>query len=64
MLINNLRAYLYGYRGLAVYDEPQLIVDENSTYIVVTHHGKFKNNHSFKLERGRITELSEQERDK
>lgn len=41
-MINNLRAYLYGFRGLTIYDEPNYIADEqNTTYIVVTHHGKF-----------------------
>lgn len=57
--INNLRAYLYGFKGLTVYDEPQFVFDDSGTYIIVTHHGKFKSNLRLMLEKGRILENKE-----
>lgn len=48
VLVNNVRAYLYGKNGLTIYDEPQKIINEKEgTYLVITHHGKYPSNKEY-----------------
>ena len=55
-MINNLRAYLYGGKGVIIYDEPQLVIEDQkeSTYLIVTHHHEFKHNVNLLLEEGAL----------
>lgn len=52
---------MYGFKGLAIYDEPQFVFEDSGTYMIVTHHGKFKNNFNLMLEKGRVFEVADKE---
>lgn len=64
VLLNNIRAYLYGYNGVAIYDEPQKILNETrSTYLVVTHHREFPAKIQKLLENGKLKAIDENKKE-
>jgi hypothetical protein len=57
-VVNNLRAYLHGLRGIVIYDEPlEVIASDEETYLIVTHHHDFKHNCSLELSDGQLIQL-------
>lgn len=58
VLINNLRAYLYGYNGICLYDEPVQIPTSTNTYLAVTHHVELECNCSYELSGGRLRKVT------
>lgn len=43
IVVNNLRAYLHGYKGVTIYDEPQEVISHGKeTLLIVTHHHEFQ----------------------
>lgn len=55
IVVNNLRAYLHGYCGVVIYDEPQEVIQTGKeTCLIVTHHHQFPHNRQLQLVDGQL----------
>lgn len=53
IVVNNLRAYLHGSKGVVLYDEPQeVIASAEETYLIITHHRDFPHTERLVLQEG------------
>lgn len=47
-MVNNLRAYLHGYKGVTIYDEPMEVISRGKeTLLIVTHHHEFQHSKAY-----------------
>lgn len=58
-MVNNLRAYLHGYRGVTIYDEPiEVSSSGKETQLIVTHHHEFQHNKAYELVDGQLIPIT------
>lgn len=59
MVVNNLRAYLHGYKGVTIYDEPMEVISRGKeTLLIVTHHHEFQHNKAYELIDGQLMRVN------
>ena len=61
IVANNLRAFLQGRNGIALYDEPQAVISSvDQSYLKVTHYRDFPHNSRLRISEGQLLADSDQ----